>query len=141
MNLTLTRTDYLGDGIFGGLTLDDGTPFAVTLEHAYPGENYSFVPKLAAGVYECVRHAPNRLPYETFMVENVPPFQGSSVTGLLLHVGNYNADTIGCILLGRNIVTEGAGGARMITSSQNTFNKFMNLQKGTDKFTLTVKDK
>ena len=144
MNLTLTRTAYRSDGIFGMLTKDDGTELAVTLEHAFPGTQAmaAFVPKVAAGVYTCIRHAPNRLPYVTFELQNVPDFQGKSVTGILIHILNYNADSDGCVGVGRRIVPSDKNPSeQMITSSENTFNMIMDLQRGVDEFQLTVKDK
>lgn len=144
MNLTLQRTDYREDGIFGVLSKDDNDPIAVTLEHAFPNGimTDSYKPKLAAGTYTCARHAPNRLPYETFEVMNVPNFQGKPVTGILIHVGNYNKDSDGCILVGRRVLPNPAAPAsQMITSSENTFNKIKDYQVGLEQFTLTVKDK
>lgn len=95
-------------------------------------------PKVAAGVYTCVRHAPNRLPYVTFELQGVPDFQGNPVTGILIHIGNFNKDSDGCILLGAVLyaITE----PWMIRSSTPTFNKFMALQSSVDSFTLTIKE-
>lgn len=141
MNFTLKRTDHNHDGIFGQLTDELGSFIAVTLEHAYDSHNGdgSYVPKVASGSYKCVRHAPNRLPYETFELENVPDFQGKKVTGVLIHVGNFNQDSDGCILIGAHR-TAGPNGSEMIALSRSTFTKFMNIVKDIDQFTLTVKD-
>ncbi len=142
MNLTLQRSDYLADGILGVLTKDDNDQIAVTLEHAYEigimTEGYK--PKVAAGVYKCVRHAPNRLPYETFEVMNVPDFQGQPVTGILIHIGNFNTNSDGCILVGRRF-SKGPGAVNMVTESALTFDSVMLILKGVDSFQLTVKDK
>jgi Family of unknown function (DUF5675) len=142
MNVILQREDYLGDGIFGKLFDEAGNQLAVTLEHAYESVDSRFVPKLAAGEYTVIRHAPNRLPYETFMVTNVPNFQDKSVDGILIHIGNYNPDSEGCILLGKAVVqSPEALGTNMIIDSRVTFAQFMRLQDGVDSFKLTVKDK
>lgn len=134
MNCILKRTDYLAEGIFGELTDSNGNTLAVTLEHSYDsGDGPScYIPKLSRGIYTCVRHAPNRLPYYTFEVQNVPNFQRKPVTGILIHIGNYNSDSDGCVLLGdeRN--------GDMIMNSKATFQKFMDLQVGVEEFTLTV---
>lgn len=143
MNLILFRDEYREDGIFGKLVDEHNNQVAVTLEHSYDAGmgNGGYIPKIAAGTYTCVRHAPNRLPYETFMLENVPPFQGHPVSGILIHIGNYDKDSIGCILLGRRIVPNPATpGTNMITSSKNTFNAFMDMQRDLNSFTLVVKD-
>lgn len=110
---------------------------AYTLEHAYPdGENLS--PKVAPGSYTCVRHEPNCLPYVTFMLENVPDFQGEKVTGILIHIGNFAHDSIGCILLGSEIVPNGSDGYQMLIHSRDTFQRFMKMQEGLDSFQIVI---
>lgn len=133
MNMKLIRKTFGLYGIVGELQDDTGKLFCYTLEHAYPSLNrHPFQPKVAAGVYVCGRHPPNRLPYETFELANVPPFQGAEVTGILIHVGNYNKDSEGCILLGLSL------GAGCITDSKLAFDKLMEAQSGVETFTLTV---
>jgi len=142
MNLTLTRTEYDSFGIFGRLTDENGNILAVTLEHGYDIGNGdgSYGPKVADGVYTCLRHAPNRLPYVTFELQNVPDFQGNPVTGILIHIGNYNHDSDGCILVGHGIVSDpDRPGTNMITSSAITYNKLMAMLDGLDSFTLTIR--
>ncbi len=134
MNFTLTRTDFRPDGIFGILSKEDRSLFCVTLEHSYNN-----VPKVAEGIYTCVIHPPNRLPYITYMLENVPNFQDQPVSGILIHKGNFNKDSVGCILLGTS-VTKPSIGDWMISSSGPMFNKFMALQNGVYQFTLTIKN-
>jgi hypothetical protein len=138
MNLKLNRTAAREDGIFGVLLDDAGHTVAFTLERAYP-DGSGWAAKVASGVYICVRHPPNRLPYTTFMLTNVPPFQGQPVDGILIHIGNYNKDSIGCILLGESVAgIPSQLGADMLINSKKTFQSFMNLQNGIDEFTLTV---
>lgn len=142
MNCTLTRKSFEKDGVFGTLTEDEtGKQLAVTLEHAYLSDSLTYgeewAPKVAAGVYVCKRHASNRLPYETFELQDVPDFQGQPVTGILIHKGNFDKDSEGCILLGQEISQQ--TDFRMVTSSAPTFNKFMSLQTE-DTFQLTIKD-
>jgi len=129
MNCTLKRNKWTLDGIFGMLYDENNKQIAVTLEHSY-----NCMPKVAAGTYTCVRHAPNRLPYATFELQNVPDFKGSIVTGILIHIGNYNHDSDGCILLG----SERNGD--MIMHSKKTFEAFMDLKKDVDSFILTITD-
>lgn len=131
MNLKLIRKDARQSGVFGVLLNDTGGQIATTLEHSYP-KGKGWTAKVAPGTYKCVRHAPNRLPYETFMLENVPDFQGKPVSGILLHIGNYDDDSEGCILVGQAALGD------MITHSRVTFNKLMDLQKGLDSFQLTI---
>lgn len=133
MDLILTRNDYTKDGIFGTITDIDGNFVCATLEHAYPDDdNNHYVPKVPAGTYICTEHAPNRLPYTTFELMNVPKFQGNPVTGILIHIGNFNQDSDGCILVG----SERNG--NMIMDSKVTFAKFIALQGTEESFTLTI---
>lgn len=122
MEFTLTRTDFKDTGIFGTLE-GEGLELA-TLEH-----NYDCKPKLPDGVYTCIRgqHVLHSGPVEAFEVQNVPGH-----TGILLHVGNYNQDSEGCVLLGLAHVGD------MITGSKSAFNEFMSKLTGIDSFTLTV---
>ena len=133
MDLILKGRNPTADGVFGMMCrADTGEQIAVTLEHAYVMADNSWGAKVAAGTYVCQRHPPNRLPYETFELQNVPDFQGQPVTGILIHVGNYNRDSEGCILVGESC------SAAMILSSTSAFNSFMGLQQGVDSFTLTI---
>ncbi len=132
MNLILRRTRYCADGIFGEL-LDaaDGCIFLRTLEHSYASEDGAFSAKLPLGTYTCVRgqHQLEGMskPFETFEVTGVPGH-----TGILFHTGNYNADSAGCILLGKGELT------KMITDSRAAFISFLRLMDGLDTFQLTV---
>lgn len=141
MKLILTRIDKREDGIFGTLHTETKTTLAVTIEHAYDSGlgNGSYDAKLQPGTYNCVRGA-HQLhagkPFETFEVKGV-----AGHTGILFHVGNFNEDSEGCILLGRRIAPrDPPESGNMITSSRNTFNAFMDLLRGLDSFTLEVRD-
>lgn len=131
LNLKLERNKYTKDGVFGILYDDKGQQIAVTLEHVYLNGT-TFTAKVSHGEYTCLRHAPNRVPYETFELQNVPNFQGKPVTGILIHCGNFDKDSEGCILVGDSV------SGTMITNSKATFQKLMNLQTGVDSFTLTI---
>lgn len=145
MDLTLTRTEYRPDGVFGVLSkTETGEQVAVTLEHAY-SKVAKYYTKVDQGVYTCVRgehtlhHDPT--PFETFEIMDV---LGHS--DILFHVGNYNEDSDGCVLLGYStydqphLDSEGDIKYKMLTGSRQTFGAFMQLQEGIDQFTLTVKD-
>lgn len=134
MDLKLNRTEKKESGIFGELYDGEGNLIAFTIEHAYQGIDGNYVPKVAPGEYQCVRHAPNRLPYETFMLECVPDFDGKQVTGILIHKGNFNKDSVGCILVGSS------RDDKMIMNSGKTFKKFMDMQSGVDSFTITISE-
>ncbi len=136
MDLKLTRLHFRDDGIYGHLTSITGAylSIGITLEHSYDSGlgNGSYTAKLKPGTYICVRGVHklhNNVPFETFEVEGVEGHDN-----ILFHVGNFNKDSEGCILIGRSIDLDDS----MITGSKVTFKGFMDLQKDVDKFTLTV---
>src|SRR5271168_2377957 len=102
MNLILTRLDHSENGIFGQLLDSKTNHLFFTLEHAFEQTDGTYGPKLPNGNYLCVKglhsldHTPT--PFEAFEVTNVP---GHS--GILFHIGNYNRDSDGCILLGTSL--------------------------------------
>jgi len=133
MNLTLKHTDFLVDGIFGNLYDEQNKQLWATLEHSYDSGNGdgSYINKIPPGVYMCVR-GNHRLAsmthsFETFEVTNVPGH-----TNILIHRGNFNKDSEGCILLGTKRVGD------TVVSSALAFAAFMELQVGIDQFTLTI---
>lgn len=138
MDLTLDRKQFREDGIFGELLDHNGIFLCVTLEHSYPCEK-GFMPKLPPGEYDCIRHAPNHLPYETFMIADVPDFLGVPVTGILFHILNFNKESDGCVGVGEQIGHQSNGGL-MIMASAKAFAALMGVQKGVDKFKLKVSE-
>lgn len=127
MNLTLTRTKITANGIFGELRDDRGNLCFETLEHNFDG-----APALPPGVYKCVRgtHAlEDGVPFVTFEITDVPGH-----TRILLHKGNWNRDSKGCVLLG-NVHDVGY---TMILQSTAAFARFMAMQAGLDSFSLVV---
>jgi glutaredoxin-related protein len=138
MNLMLIRKQWTPTGVIGELHDDNLNLVAVTLEHAYkatPPSSHPWMPKVPNGTYTCVRgmHQLEKMlvPFETFEITGVP---GHS--DILFHVGNYDADSSGCVLVGEN-VSYGMM-SFMITNSRATFAKFMALQDSVDSFQLTV---
>lgn len=138
MDISMKRLQYGPDGIFSELSrVDDGERVAVGLEHAYSIDQENWHSKIPAGVYKCDRGT-HRLEgmdhdFETFEITGV-----TGHTKILFHVGNYNHDSAGCVLLGAEVV--GIDGHESITLSRVTFQKFMDLQNGIDSFQLTVLD-
>lgn len=140
MDMFLIRTSFEADGIFGRLLQSNGSQLAVTCEHSYPcGEGFEelngWSVKLPAGQYTCVRGM-HRLahmaePFETFEIMGVPGH-----TNILFHVGNYNSDSEGCVLIGQSVVK--MDGVSMITNSRIIFAKLMALQTDVSSFILNV---
>lgn len=119
----LVRTSTNEFGIFGickvnGLTLR-------TLEH-----KFDTGPKLTPGLHKCVRGT-HKLehgdPFETFEITGVP---GHS--GILFHVGNFNADSNGCVLVGMAATAAG------LVQSRIAFKALMDSLVGINEFTLEV---
>lgn len=136
VKMVLTRAKSTPEGIFGKLCQEDGTFFAYTLEHAYETDPGVFKPKVAKGVYTCVR-GQHRLhsmteDFTTFEVKGVPDFQDKPVSGILFHWGNYQKDSDGCILLGSTMLLNIIGNSRL------TFADFMKFMDGVDHFELTI---
>jgi hypothetical protein len=123
MDMTLTRTSFEDTGVYGALAGGDFK--CVTLEHAYEDDQ----PKLLPGVYICVRgqHTLHSGPIETFEITGVPGH-----TGVLIHPGNAESASEGCVLVGEARVSD------MITNSRVTFAAFLALHDGVDSFQLTV---
>lgn len=136
MDLALVRTEFRPDGIFSELRLPSGDLFCVTLEHAYFEEISGLTPKLPDGDFACIRgkHQLNAWPIgiETFEITKVPGH-----TGILFHPGNFNHDSDGCVLLGARVLT--LNGQRAVSGSRDTFERFMKLQDGLEKFQLSVR--
>jgi hypothetical protein len=127
MDLLLVRREYLDCGIFG--EIDCGSLYFFTLEHSYDKK-----PIVPAGTYKCTRFDSPKFGYQTFMLNDVPGHDH-----ILIHIGNYNHDSEGCILIGLALGRTGKGGV-MLTSSKQAFAHFMALQEGVDEFTLTIED-
>lgn len=139
MDMILKRTSKRQDGILGELQSDDIVSFkCATLEHAYTDEQGGWEPKIPEGFYKCVRGMHQLVksahPFETFEITDVPEH-----TKILFHVGNFNNDSEGCVLLGEKMIIEGKT-PLMIANSKVTFEKFMNMQHGVEEFNLTVID-
>lgn len=137
MTLKLHNTLFRDDGIFGSLKDESNNEIAVTLQHAYDSGlgDGTYVPKVSPGTYICVKGS-HRLEH---MLTHFTTFEITGVKGhtnILFHVGNYNRDSDGCVLLGE--YTMDSGKERIVTHSRVTFDRFMNLLKDLNQFTLIV---
>ena len=127
--LTLKRISEIEDGIFG-VMLDGNIPFAVTLERNWL-DNQNNISCIPTGSYRCVRRLYHKHGYWTFEVTGVP-----GRTSILIHSGNTEDDSMGCILLG-----ESYGDLKnkvAILASKVAFFEFMSRLEGQDEFTLVV---
>ena len=129
--ISIIRSRFCPEGIFGEMKDSDGSHICYTLEHSYDN-----VPKVAPGTYQCKR-GPHRLhgmteDFITFEVMGVPDFQGNPVRGILYHWGNYDRDSNGCFLLGNSETPT------MVGNSKEAFSGFMKLMDGLDSFEVTI---
>lgn len=97
MNLHLLRTTYTPRSTIGALSVD-GAPECVTLEDVRRPDGAPKVPgatAIPAGTYYVSRPVSPRFGRPVPRLEGVPGF-----TGVLIHPGNDESDTEGCILVG-----------------------------------------
>ena len=126
--LEITRTK---DGIDGDSTLGEFKLFSeegTTLQKGFTLE--------PAGPDTTEANKDRRIPAGIYNVEwyNSPKYGGIMANlynkdvpvtrRILIHVGNYGKDTLGCILLG-----DGTNGRDMVTSSKSAMIKFQNITK------------
>lgn len=135
MDWLLRTIAYRPDGVFSEL-YNGADLFCSTLEHAYQNE-VAWIPKIPRGAtYTCKRGMHNLvtynkgLPFETFEVTGV-----AGHTGILFHPGNFNRDSSGCILVGKELKQ---GVEWWITHSKDQFASFMKTLEGIDEFSLRV---
>lgn len=92
--LRLRRTERLADGTFGQLEIEGHQTLLVTAEDDW-SDNARGVSCIPPGLYELRRTIYHRYGYDTYEVWAVP-----SRSRILIHPGNTEEDTQGCILVG-----------------------------------------
>ena len=141
MRWILTRRQCRADGIFSDLHDGSSKLLAQTLEHAYDGlptleGEAGYRARIPNGLYTCERgrHLLHGMtePFETFEIKGVP-----DCVGILIHWGNFNKDSEGCILVGAH-VERAEDQTQMITDSKATFKRLMEVLQGVDTFELIV---
>lgn len=133
--MKLVRTSFSPFGIFGKLYKSDGSYLCLTCEHAYQQEDGSWKPKIPEGMYPLTRGL-HRLEgmtedFVTYEVSNVPGH-----TDILIHKGNTEADSHGCILLG--LMFGNLNGVPAVLQSREAFDEFMNYADGLSVIPLEV---
>lgn len=123
--MTLVRLLSVG-GATIGMLMFSGSAF-VTLENGWHN-NQKIISCIPDGKYK-VEVTHNRTTFGgmliplTYEVKGVP-----NRSGILFHIGNYESDTSGCILLGQYWLTVN-GHKPMVCQSRIAFNKFTDLIK------------
>ena len=128
--LFLPRFSMSADGTFGVL-FDEEIPFCLTVEPEWKDnqENISCIP---IGYYLCKRVQPPRF-RDTFEITGVP---GRSL--VLLHKGNLEDDTEGCVVLGEEYGRY--KGKVAVASSGRAFTEFKRRLRGINEFYLDIDD-
>ena len=136
MTLKLTRFAETPDGVLGRL----GPFYTLEEENLRNRPNVSCIP---AGVYRCVRTRYHAGGYDTYEVTGVP---GRS--RILIHAGNTEEDTEGCILVGMRLGVltvrdEDGGGMRpklAVLDSRRALEALMARLAGVPEFTLVIEE-
>ena len=117
-------------GTFGVLLIQE-KPFCATLE---PGDllNEEFRSSIPAQQYWCKKHYSPKF-HDTYQILDVP-----GRTEVLLHPGNTNEDTLGCIVLGQ--YWGKLRGNRAVLNSGSTFREFLKNMEPYEVFHLTIKE-
>lgn len=126
MNIVVLRVEESDQGILGVLLLD-GEYFCCTIEP----DNNDNEPCIPTGKYTCKRVVSPKFG-DTFEITNVP-----GRTHILIHSGNTEKDTHGCILLGQYFGK--LLGNRGVLNSGRTFKNFMRNMFGIDTFDIEIK--
>jgi len=132
MDCTLKRLHKLSSGIFSILEIGDQKFY--TCEHAYQTTQETYEPKIIPGIHKCVRGM-HRLEGQTEQFDTFEIIETGHVN-LLFHIGNWQSDSHGCILVGTDLDLVIV--PPMIKGSKIAFEKFISLQSGVNEFTLTV---
>jgi hypothetical protein len=140
MEMTLKRVLFTDDGA-PGVLICGSRPLWVTLEENWR-DNARGISCIPEGSYLCQlsEHPKHGMTYEVMAV----PGRSS----ILIHSGNTEADTEGCILLGKEYGTVQAKDDQSgvieeqlsVLRSKEAFTAFMDFTKGTPTFVLHVKN-
>src|SRR5574343_644688 len=118
MILKLTRREFHPEKTIGDLSID-GFLYCNTLEDTVrpPGEKIPGQTAIPAGRYEVRLTYSQRFKCAMPQLMNVPGFEG-----IRIHSGNTEADTAGCLLVGRQ------DGGRLI-NSRDTYNDLLDVME------------
>jgi len=127
MQLTLKRTDYLPEGIFGELYNNEGELLCYTLEHSYDCKA-----KLPIGTFTVKLEWSYKFQRDLYEFKNVPDHDE-----VKFHAGNKQADSDGCVLVGSKRMKED----HIILGSLDALKKLHEYLHGIKELTVVVEDK
>jgi len=128
MKLTLNRL-YNGEDCTIGTLSNDKKVLCHTLENPWR-DNEPMVSCIPEGTYSCVPYSSEKYK-DVWHVINV-----KDRSYILFHAGNFEKDTKGCILVGRNVLWNKQN---MVTFSQHTLNMLRNTIGISRSFSLEVR--
>ncbi len=129
MKLKLKRTHHSKEATLGILTIENiKTDIIYTLEN--PKRKTDKDSRIPAGTYKCKPYSGTKYK-DVYIVLDVP-----NRSAILLHWGNFEKDTEGCILLGNKQTTKPQPA---VLESKRCFERFRSLI-GKNEFTLTIED-
>lgn len=94
MNIRLLRTKQDQYGVHGQMEDDTGKVVAYTIERPWLG-NHPDVSCVPDGKYICEQHVKSNNGQKCWELQNVP-----GRTAILIHTGNTEGDSEGCIIIG-----------------------------------------
>tara|TARA_R100000049_G_C1937492_1_gene81412 strand:- start:641 stop:1156 length:516 start_codon:yes stop_codon:yes gene_type:complete len=112
--IRVTSSEYLGTH---GVLIDDGVPFALTLEPPWR-DNQPFESCIPTGVYVCKFFISPRFG-PVYEITGVP-----DRSQILFHKGNFTKDTSGCVLVGEQFESVGKSESAVVSSGKG-FGEFM----------------
>lgn len=136
--LLIKRISDTEDGTFGVLLMENGFPWMLTCERPWKN-NANSVSSIPVGTYICeIVNSPTH--GKVYEVKNIP-----GRTSVLIHSGNTEIDTKGCILLGRTFGvmeatdpdTQHSEMQPAVLSSKDAVAEFMKIMNE-EKFTLRI---
>lgn len=129
MNVKIKRNSHLKEATLGTLTIEGvKTDPIYTLEN--PKRATDKDSRIPAGVYKCKPYSGTKY-RDVYIVLDVP-----NRSAILLHWGNFERDTEGCVLLGNKFTLKPE---HAVLESKRCFERFRSLI-GKNEFTLEIED-
>lgn len=122
--ITLKRTHFLEQGVFGELYNQNNDLICYTLEHSY-----NLKPKVPSGVYKINYEYSPKFGCLLWELKGVP-----NCTEIKFHAGNTQEDSDGCILVGLGVNLNNFS----LVSSRDAVKKLRNALINFNKYTLEV---